>query len=771
MKNSAQFAPLNFLPPELVDSGITGQYHLGPTSQGFASRIPIALAFRNIYTYKTIGDDESTINWGVKRSYFKRDSEEFGLCGIRIFSNIPQIEYNGASFAFWRSNFARFVETSPSSYTLYYQFSILEHKSSTMSPSQEVLADAIYDKWKAILGCQSAEPASSFGSATDWIESKEFKKREKYFYRYLYHSSFQEDMEILSNVADSERIFGMVQLNIGVNESGEIQRPTEGKFHSFLPVSITGRQQYENLVSPEMQRIKHAGGPTGFRKHFFDYESHYGTMKAPEDCAVHLRLSPKSESLKTCNPRFHADIEDARKQMEGFFKKEAEQRPLNCLILGSPGSGKTFIAKLIGESLFAKSKINKTCFIRTFNLSHASTSSDIDDVFIKIADDEEKKEYAGLGRIYFFDEFDVTVTGTSIIRYLIDFVYEGNYEGRKFGRVAFIFSGGALENRNTIYQLRENASDFDLPRFLFDCYAHTGDDEVSAAASDGLLVMSRMEDLKLAKDRGISPLKHLSGLEKLRDFLSRINGFILEIPDISDPLSVTKDRNLVSYHASPIQGGLNSLLTRSEMMPTPGLGRNRQGLALLDFILTLEGKFPEIFKFKKSDAEMRFPFLVTKSNVATHVLEYKNMLLCERYFRSCLDIVSHHTSFLTKLVETSVRVFIDKEHMNFLCSVPLVHGSRSLNYICSKLECFDERNMKVRPEKKNFDKLRFQRVYLRLPKEIFYQETFRMHVGDCSYSDIGRWWRQMFSENPLQLEHIGPFQLDSSNGESMLILG
>lgn len=384
--------------------------------------------------------------------------------------------------------------------------------------------------------------------------------------------------------------------------------------------------------------------------------------------------------FKTQNPLFRKEIESASRRLEEYFGDPTVYRPLNCLLLGPPGSGKSYLARKLSEQA-------KAIFFE-YNLSQLGNPERLAEIFIEISKTHKRTQKPN---IVFLDEFDIKVDGSSIIRYLIHPIYEGNYgEEHKFGKTAFIFSGSYLKNRNILSVLQRNVSDFDLLKLLYDLYLVKRDEERTLIREFYEVSLEYQEIReRTAADRDV--LEYLRQLDKLTDFLSRINGFILEIADLSSPLQITQNHFVISCRESPVDVPLQSCSPQE----------------VVDFIKAIE--------------ESRGRFSCVFNGPSTPILEFKNMLLLERLLRV--------VQFFESRFKEKTNLIASNKLLNYLTVVPLVHGMRSLEHIISQIR-LDQKNKTVRISQED-------------------AEIFRMHIREYDYyKDPESIWVKLEKENP-----------------------
>ena len=69
-------------------------------------------------------------------------------------------------------------------------------------------------------------------------------------------------------------------------------------------------------------------------------------------CALPPKIySPALADVASCHPVYSSQLKGAKSLLRSYFDDKIRgQSPLNCLLLGPPGAGKTFIAEAIGKS-------------------------------------------------------------------------------------------------------------------------------------------------------------------------------------------------------------------------------------------------------------------------------------------------------------------------------------------------------------------------------------------------------------------------------------
>lgn len=385
------------------------------------------------------------------------------------------------------------------------------------------------------------------------------------------------------------------------------------------------------------------------------------------------QFSTGLEKYTTSNPVHAQEVNRAVEQLQNHFKSEdPPRRPLNCLILGGPGSGKTYLAKQLKDATEADFK--------EFNLSQFHEPGQIQNCFEEIADHLKSNPNGNL--IVFFDEFDVKIGGVSAIQFLIQPIYDGEMKGAgkaksagkgkvrerdlEFKRAAFLFSGSYLKERR-IFDRIASEEQFDLAGMLFDtCHATHRDPQDTiyrdcrAEIREELLAVAAYDPIRrrMSADRDI--LSYVRSLEKIVDFASRINGFVLELRNLNTPLDATRDRYRIEleYDRDRPDERKNSVA----VAPNPQIAA--QLIALVDGLR--RGPVSEWF-YAYPDPQQP-------------VLEYKNLLLTDRLAR-VVDLL--------KRTRKAKQVRISRALLNYLVTVPLVHGMRSLSTIIESLAYHD----------------------------------------------------------------------------------
>jgi hypothetical protein len=353
---------------------------------------------------------------------------------------------------------------------------------------------------------------------------------------------------------------------------------------------------------------------------------------------------------KTANPVHAREVRDAAEQLRQHFNRRNPPRPFNAMILGGPGSGKTFLAKQLNEAADAQFK--------EYNLSQFQHPSQIQQCFVDAASWLKSNPCKNL--LVFFDEFDVRISGISAIQYLIQPIYDGKipvagYEF-EFKQAAFLFSGSYLKERR-LFDSLVGGEQLDLARILFDTYYATFRESFAAEYHEqvwkDLMAVTAYDSVRqqLSLDRDV--VVYVRSLEKIVDFVSRINGFVLELRNLNSPLHAT--RNL--YRIELEVRNEDERSDAAAVAPDPQVAA--QLLALVDGL-------------RRGEVSERF---YDYTDVQQPILEYKNLLLIDRLVRVADLIRRTH----------GVPVRISRALLNYLVTVPLVHGMRSLSTIIESL--------------------------------------------------------------------------------------
>jgi hypothetical protein len=330
------------------------------------------------------------------------------------------------------------------------------------------------------------------------------------------------------------------------------------------------------------------------------------------------------------------------------------------MILGGPGSGKTFLAKQLKMAADAE--------FREYNLSQCHDPSEICQCFVDAANFLQANP--GKNLLVFLDEFDVRINGIAAIQYLIQPMYDGTIRIRgtelEFRRAAFLFSGSYLKERR-VFDNIAGGEQIDLARILFDAYqttsAHGKLLNYRNQIWQDLIAVSAYDPVRQRMTPGQDVIAYVRSLEKIVDFVSRINGFVLELRNLGTPLHATRNRYRIELESGPtsrLVGKSHEFLDPGDsaaVAPDPQIAA--QLIALVDGLR--QGNVAERF-YAYPDPQQP-------------ILEYKNLLLTDRLARVADMLKRTHGSKLR----------ISRSLLNYLVMAPLMHSMRSLMNVVESL--------------------------------------------------------------------------------------
>ena len=246
-------------------------------------------------------------------------------------------------------------------------------------------------------------------------------------------------------------------------------------------------------------------------------------------------------------------------------------------------------------------------------------------------------------------------------------MYSGqDYHGKKFNKTVFLFCGSYLRNREIVHELEDRATSLSVPRLLYDLMLAASPDQRDVLR-DGFLASAMLADSRARTSPKLRVVKYLRNLEKLADFLSRINGPIIEIPDVSRPLEVSKPHFVISSGRVPGDPDRDDLLDEEmEPLKEVGIGNACSPQQLLKFVTDTEHA-----PVKEQRFQFRFKYRWDP------FLAFKNMMITERLLRVC-DMIS-------RTLDGESHFDIRADELNFLTLVPVIHGLRSVETIVMRL--------------------------------------------------------------------------------------
>jgi hypothetical protein len=294
--------------------------------------------------------------------------------------------------------------------------------------------------------------------------------------------------------------------------------------------------------------------------------------------------------------------------------------------------------------------------VQELNLSLCTSPGDIVQRFSQVGRwRAELVRYRPL--IVIVDEFDIKVGGVSAIQSLIAPMYNGkDAESKPLHGVAFIFTGSYLRDKRTLTRIKRAPARIDVVKLYLDLYLHERADSAQAMRARQLLSLALDFERLRSNPAPDDLVPYLRSLEKVDDFLSRINGFTLEVPDIDEPLTCTRDPFVTDANPRRVQEDPDLM---QGCWPAP---------AVLD----------QIKLFAKAQESLdQIPSFRHRYDP---VLRYKDMRLRERLYKALHAIwrlkVEAHAD---KLKGGALR--IRRVDLAYLSAVPLANGMRSLESI------------------------------------------------------------------------------------------
>jgi hypothetical protein len=371
----------------------------------------------------------------------------------------------------------------------------------------------------------------------------------------------------------------------------------------------------------------------------------------------------------TINASYAHELRKMKDLVGSYFQDKTLTRPFSYLILGPPGAGKSFLMKSLVKQLKEDSRGSSFAF-QSINLSQVVDPRELHQFYRQIFQNSQNNIHT----VTLFDEVDVRWGGSSAIKHLINPMYDGEYwdgaETKEFGRCAFFFAGSYLQDRQTLLKTQRSLIGLDLSKFLLDVYLEMR----SRNNVDAMRDLKEVQEFCYAQHRWRADMDpradtigYLRSLEKIKDFLSRIAGHFFEMIDVSAPLHVTHEAFVVR---------------RGKVKPTPQL----KPIEVTRFIKRSEIEKSETSKDEKFLGYREF------SSSSEPILEYKNVLLCERLLRVIGAIEKRFKkSWPDKLKEFNVQ----RKLLNLLTVAPLINGMRSLEQLVNLLDAPDPENLRV----------------------------------------------------------------------------
>jgi hypothetical protein len=396
------------------------------------------------------------------------------------------------------------------------------------------------------------------------------------------------------------------------------------------------------------------------------------------------------KNYETANPVHANQTKAAANTLKNHFEQGKPTRPLNSLILGPAGSGKSYLAKQFKAATGSE--------YREFNLSQCESPGHIKECFDQIGDLLIKNEEAKV--IAFFDEFDVRIGGISAVQFLIQPMSDGkDSKNRDLSRAAFIFSGSYLKDRHIFDSISASGEGIDLIGFLYDAFLHSRPEQNCQDIFRDLLdATTKYYPIRRQNLPTTNALEYVRSLEKINDFISRINGFVVTLPDLGSPLNATRDRFSVELERLEIQQANPDRSVALQLIElVDGLRNEQDPKRFLDY--------PDPYQ---------------------PILEFKNLILLDRLSRVISMLLDRYCGYPKK---KGLSVQIRRSLLGFLATVPLLHGMRSLKTLTDTVKKHPDETVTT--------------------FELNSEDLLRRHIADYhEYATPERMWLLLQAKNP-----------------------
>jgi hypothetical protein len=192
-------------------------------------------------------------------------------------------------------------------------------------------------------------------------------------------------------------------------------------------------------------------------------------------------------------------IEHISYEIRDYSHDRSRRRPLNFIMLASPGSGKSFFVKCLANKLQDLNVTAVTCNVATFR-----SFSDV----VPALETIRNLKVVDRMPILFLDEFDSLSDMSPYLPLLWDGEFSLGHSNLKLGKLIIIMAGSRPEIRKYIDKVKSSAG-------------YQGESRIRAKKE------TKQKDKEGEKDKE-------KNFDKLSDCLSRINGGIITIPEVDE---------------------------------------------------------------------------------------------------------------------------------------------------------------------------------------------------------------------------------------------